>query len=116
MARQLQIVAVVLSITAPAVAQDSLDLVGPDGKLTDRGTAMSFVALAEVLEMRCGVTGRLDAAIQKLGSMGIHVDVNRKEDFADITFLATEIFSKAAKAGFPAWCKMAVPGFADSVK
>lgn len=95
---------------APAIAQDREPMLDENtNQLTHRGIVISLVATAQVEEMRCDIKGQIAAAIAKGARMGIVVDPNNKEDFADILFVASDILKKADFIGAPTWCKRVVP-------
>jgi hypothetical protein len=94
---------------SPLAAQDSKDIVDSKGEYTNRGIAIATVAGAQVAEMRCGERGWIAAAIQKFDRMGLHVDVNDKEDYSNILFAASDILKKVDKIGASKWCKDTAP-------
>jgi hypothetical protein len=79
---------------------------------TDRGIVANLIAAAEVSELRCGLKGQIDAAVRVVRQAGKQFDLNDKSDFSDVTFLATEIMTKAKKDGFEKWCKSYREGIA----
>jgi hypothetical protein len=81
--------------------------------MTNRALAIATVATAQVIEMRCQRTGWIAATIKKFDGMGVHVDVNEKQDYAAILYFATNILEKADKVGSLRWCKASVPGLAS---
>jgi hypothetical protein len=94
---------------SPLAAQDSKDIVDSKGEYTNRGVAIATIAAAQVAEMRCGAKGWIIAAIQKFDKMGLHVNVNDKEDYSSILFFASDILKKADKIGASKWCKDTTP-------
>ena len=99
-----------------AQTQDSKDIVDSKGEYTNRGIAIATIAGAQVAEMRCGDRGWIAAAIQKFDRMGLHVDVNDKEDYSNIVFFASEILKKVEKLGASKWCKDTAPQLAKIIE
>jgi len=112
----LRVLSIALGVTAfvaqagPAVAQDSKDLLDANGQMTGRVLAIATVAAAQVAEMRCQRTGWIAAAIKKFDGMGVHSDVNEKQDYADILYFATNILEKADRLVHYAGARLASPG------
>jgi len=100
---------------APAIAQDKEPLRDENGQWTHRGIGISLVAAAQVMEMRCGLKGQMDAAIAKDASLGIVVDPNEKQDHSDIILVATAILKKADAEGAAVWCEE-MAAFPDTLK
>jgi len=74
-----------------------------------------MAAAAQVIEMERGLKGQMDAAIAKIAGLGLVVDPNEKQDFADILFMATPIMKKAREEGAAVWCKK-VESFSELLK
>lgn len=107
-------VSAVASLAAvSAMAQEkSKDLLDANGQYTNRALAIATVAAAEVVEMRCLRKGWITAAVRKFDGLGVHIDVNEKQDYADILYFSTNILEKADKVGTWQWCKTIVPSLA----
>ena len=95
--------------TLPTMAQDSTDLIDKNGEYTGRGIAFATVAAAQVAEMRCGAKGWITVAIQKFEKLGVHIDLNEKQDYSDELYFATDILKKANKIGVSQWCVNTMP-------
>ena len=104
-----------LTHVATAASQEYKSLLGSNGKLTNRAVAISLVALAVVFEGKCHVEGWTTATIRKLDGMGMHIDLNEKQDYSDAAFFGTDIVKKANKVGLKKWCKEVAAGLAETV-
>ena len=102
------VIAMLLHISL-ATAQESKDLLDKNGEYTGRAIAIAAVAGAQVVEMRCGVKGWIAATIKKFDKLGVHVDLNEKQDYSDTIYFATGIIKKADKIGASQWCKDTMP-------
>jgi hypothetical protein len=115
----LRVLSIALGVTAfvaqanLAVAQDSKDLLDANGQMTNRAIAIATVAAAQVAEMRCQRTGWIASAIKKFDGMGVHIDLNEKQDYADTIYFASGILEKANKVGSLRWCKTSLPALAS---
>lgn len=98
-----RVLSIALGVTAfvaqagPAVGQDSRDLLDANGQMTNRALAIATVAAAQVAEMRCQRIGWIAAAIKKFDGMGVHIDLNEKQDYADTLYFASGILEKPTR-------------------
>jgi hypothetical protein len=106
------------ALAAPVSASDPLDLIDPKThEYTPRGVIASIIAGAEVMEIRCGYKDQITAALGKANRLGMPLDLNRKEDYSDVVYFATEIIQRIdRKEGFAAWCKDKAPNMAKFLK
>jgi hypothetical protein len=74
-------------------------------EFTHRGVVVFLVVAAQVSEMRCGLKGQIAKALGAADSVNMHLDLNDKNDYSDVLFLATEIMGTAKKTGWDQWCK-----------
>src|SRR5258708_4763054 len=111
MKKTLKVLIVFVSLTVPAAAQQ--DLVDPKtGEYTPHGVVASMIAGAQVTEMRCGIKGQITAALAKANRLGVPFDLNQKEDFSDVLFLATQLLTRIGGEGLAAWCRDKAPNLA----
>ena len=104
------ILAVITFQAAPVMAQDDKDLIDEKtGEYTPHGVVASMVASAQVLEMRCGYKNQITAALAKAKRLGVPLDVNDKQDYADVVFLASQLLTRLGKDGVGSWCKDKAP-------
>jgi hypothetical protein len=96
---------ILLTVASPSVAEQGDLMNEKTNEWTDRGIVANLIAAAEVSELRCGLKGQIDAAMRAVRAAGRNFDLNDKNDFSDVTFLATEIMTKAKVGGFETWCK-----------
>ncbi|WFU52273.1 hypothetical protein QA639_21430 [Bradyrhizobium pachyrhizi] len=103
MKKPLTVLVAVMLQAVPAIARDMLD--EKTHEYTPYGIAISLVAAAQVNEMSCKMKGQISLALAKLKRRGITIDLNDKEDFADVLFQATQIMTEVRKEGAASWCK-----------
>jgi hypothetical protein len=95
---------------APVMAQEDQNLIDEKtGEYTPRGVVASLIASAQVVEMRCGFKNQITAALAKANRLGMPFDLNKKEDYADVVFLASNILNRLGKGGVGPWCKDKAP-------
>jgi hypothetical protein len=99
------------SKTVPVMAQH--ELIDPKThEYTPRGVVASMVAGAQVSEMRCGMKGQITAALAKANRLGMPLDLNDKEDYSNVVFLASQLLTRLGNDGVAAWCKDKAPSLA----
>lgn len=108
----------VFALSAPVTATAQLELIDPKtNEYTPRGVIASMIAGAQVMEMKCGYKDQITTALGKANRLGVPFDLNRKEDYSDVVFFATEIIQRiGSKDGFAAWCKDKAPNVAKFLK
>jgi hypothetical protein len=107
----------VFALSAPVTASAQLELVDPKThEATPRGVIASMIAGAQVMEMRCGMKGQITAALGKANRLGMPFDLNRKEDYSDVVFLASQMLDRIGADGFAAWCKDKAPNVAKFLR
>ena len=90
----------------PAMAQEYQGLIDEKtGEYTLRALVAMVIASAQVVEMRCGYKNQITAALAKANRLGMPFDLNKKEDYADVVFLASHILTELGKDGVGPWCK-----------
>jgi hypothetical protein len=108
MKKVLIILVALLSQVVPAVAQH--ELIDPKTReYTPRGIVASMIAGAQVSEMRCGTKGQITAALAKASRLGMPFNLNDKEDYSDVVFLASQLLTGLGSDGVTAWCKDKAP-------
>jgi hypothetical protein len=111
MKKMSQILTLFFSLTVPAAAQQ--ELMDPKtGEYTQYGVVASLIAGAQVTEMRCGMKGQITAALAKANRLGVPFDLNQKEDYSAVVFLATQMITRIGSEGFTVWCRDNAPNFA----
>jgi len=107
--KKIRVILVALfSQAVPAVAQH--ELIDPKTReYTPRGIVASMIAGAQVSEMRCGMKGQITAALAKANRLGLSFDLNDKEDYSDVVFLASQLLTSLGNDGVTAWCKDKAP-------
>lgn len=98
-------------LSGPAAAQQEL-IDTKTGEYTQRGVVALLIAAAQVTEMNCGMKGQITAALAKASRLGVPFDLNQKEDYSDVVFLATQMLTRLRAEGSTAWCKEKAPDFA----
>jgi hypothetical protein len=110
MEKMFKILTLLVSLTVPAVAQQ--DLMDPKtGEYTQYGVVASLIAGAQVTEMRCGMKGQITAALAKANRLGVPFDLNQKDDYYAVVFLATQMMTRIGADGFTVWCRDNAPNF-----
>jgi hypothetical protein len=95
---------------APVMAQEDKELIDEKtGEYTPRGVVASLIASAQVVEMRCGHKNQITAALAKAKRLGVPFDLNDKQDYSAVVFLATQILTRLGKDGVEPWCKDKAP-------
>jgi hypothetical protein len=92
----------------PSLAQKSL-IDTTTGEYTAYGLAISLIASAEVSEIHCGLKGQIAAALNKAGRLGTPIDLDDKENYSAVVFMASQMMGNIKKAGVAAWCKDKAP-------
>jgi hypothetical protein len=80
-----------------------------ESEYTPRGVVASLIASAQVVEMRCGYKNQITAALAKAKRLGVPFDLNEKQDYSAVVFLATQILTRLGKDGVGPWCKEKAP-------
>jgi hypothetical protein len=100
-------------IACRVFVKDQQDLVDPKtGEYTPHGVVASMIAGAQVTEMRCGMKGQITAALAKARRLGVPFDLNQKEDYSDVVFLASQLLTRIGGDGVAAWCRDKAPDLA----
>ncbi|MGA9090690.1 MAG: hypothetical protein WB420_16465, partial [Bradyrhizobium sp.] len=81
------IIAVLLLQLTPSLAQKAL-IDTTTGEYTAYGLAISLIASAEVSEIHCGLKGQIAAALDKAGRLGTPIDLDDKENYSAVVFMA----------------------------
>ncbi len=101
--KKLMLLVAVMLQSVPTLARDLID--EKTHEYTPYGLAIAMIASAQVSEMRCNKKGQIDLAVAKAQRMGVPIDINDKEDFASVLFIATDIMTQLKKEGVTSWCK-----------
>lgn len=111
MKKILKVLLLFVLLAVPAAAQE--ELVDPKtGEYTPHGVVASLIAGAQVTEMRCGMKGQITAALAKANRLGLPFDLNQKENYSDVVFLATQLMTRIGAKGFAVWCRDTAPNLA----